>query len=51
MRVLWRISGWLVAMALASATGFLPSCASMGGGGMRYDALFSTSPPETSVLS
>ena len=49
MTTLWRISRWLVAVALASATGILPSCASMGGGGMRYDALFLTSPPEASA--
>ena len=51
MNRLWRISRWLVAMALAAATGILPSCASMGGGGMRYDSLFLTSPPEAELSS
>jgi hypothetical protein len=27
---------WVVAMTLAFAVGSLPSCASMGGGGMKY---------------
>jgi len=45
MRMLWRASGWLLAMALACSAGILPSCASMGGGGggMHYDVLFDTS--------
>jgi hypothetical protein len=51
MNALRRISRWLVAMALAAATGILPSCAVMGGGGggMRYDTLFFTSAPEAST--
>lgn len=34
---------WFVAMATACAVGILPSCASMGGGGMKYDVLFDPS--------
>jgi hypothetical protein len=51
MTMLWRVSRWLVAMAMAFSAGILPSCASMGGGGMRYDTLFITSPAEASVSS
>ena len=39
MRTVLLISWRLVALALACAPGIVPSCASMGGGGMRYDLL------------
>lgn len=39
MRTALRISKWFAAIATACAMGILPSCASMGGGGMRYDLL------------
>lgn len=36
MRTCWRKFRWAIAMALACAVGSLPSCASMGGSGMKY---------------
>ncbi len=37
MSVLCRTFRWFTTIALACAAGFLPSCASMGGGGgMKY---------------
>ena len=35
MRTIWNRLGWLISMVLACSIGTLPSCASMGGGGMR----------------
>lgn len=51
MHMLWRASRWLFAIALACATGIVPGCASMGGGGggMHYDWLFDASPLEISI--
>jgi hypothetical protein len=43
MRTVLRITRWLVAIVTACAVGILPSCASMGGGGMKYDVLFDSS--------
>jgi hypothetical protein len=43
MKPIRRISKWVVALAMTSAIGILPSCASMGGGGMHYDLLPTTS--------
>lgn len=51
MRMLWRVSRWLLAMAFALTAGALPSCASMGGGGMHYDSLLDTSLVETLISS
>lgn len=39
MKIIHRICRWLAALAMASAAGIVPSCASMGGGGMHYDIL------------
>lgn len=39
MRTVGGKCRWVVALAMAYAVGILPSCASMGGGGMRYDLL------------
>jgi hypothetical protein len=36
MCIMARTLRWFAAVALAYTTGILPSCASMGGGGMRY---------------
>jgi len=36
MRTMTRICRWLVGLALACMAGSLPSCATMGGGGMKY---------------
>ena len=38
MRMICRIFRWFTIVALACSAGILPSCASMGGGGMRYVA-------------
>ena len=39
MKSMRRICRWLATLALVSAAGIVPSCASMGGGGMHYDML------------
>lgn len=36
MRTISRRFRWVVAIMLAGAVGSLPSCASMGGSGMKY---------------
>ncbi len=36
MRTITRTFRWLAALALASAVGTLPSCGTMGGGGMKH---------------
>lgn len=36
MNMIRRAFGWLTLAALACSAGILPSCASMGGGGMKY---------------
>jgi hypothetical protein len=51
MRMLRRVSRWLLAMAFAVMAGALPSCASMGGGGMHYDSLLGTSLVEALISS
>jgi hypothetical protein len=43
MKVVRRIAKWVIALAMTSAIGMVPSCASMGGGGMHYDLLPTTS--------
>lgn len=44
MKAIRRISRWVMAAAMAYAVGALPSCASMGGGGMHYDLVPNLSP-------
>ena len=39
MKTMRRICRWLATLAMVSAAGIVPSCASMGGGGMHYDIL------------
>jgi len=36
MRTTGRMLRWLVAAVLVSMAGILPSCGTMGGGGMKY---------------
>jgi hypothetical protein len=48
MSMIYRTFTWLTAVALACTAGILPSCASMGGGGMKY-AVSDPIPIEQSV--